>query len=88
MLRLKWPEPGTVAWCAPPDGTRWVQLRIIRIVLTIAHLDHVVENCSDENLQALCQRDHLLHDVDHHAQTRYRTRREGLAVADLFGEPA
>lgn len=86
LLRLEWPTPGEEWFCG--KGERIEKLRIIRIVLTIAHLDHVVENCGDDNLQALCQRCHLVHDVEHHAQTRYRTRREGLAVADLFGEPA
>jgi hypothetical protein len=59
--------------------------RLIEIVLTIAHLDHQPENCDDENLRALCQRCHLRYDQQHHAETAYRTRREGKAVADLFG---
>ncbi len=81
MTRLRWPELGTWSWCCL--GERWEKLRIIRIILTIAHLDHVVENCSDDNLRALCQRCHLAHDAKHHAQTRYRTRRQGLAM-DMF----
>lgn len=84
MLRLKWPAPGTVAWCALPDRSTWVKLRIIRIVLTIAHLNHVVEDCSDSNLRALCQRCHLAHDAKHHAETRYNTQRIGRASGDLF----
>lgn len=84
MLRLVWPKPGTVSVCAPPAGQPWERLRIIRIVLTIAHLNHLIEDCSDENLQALCQRCHLAHDAEHHARTRYQTRRVGLAAADLF----
>jgi hypothetical protein len=28
----------------------------VYVVLTIAHLDHTPENCSPENLRALCQR--------------------------------
>jgi len=39
-------------------------------VLTVAHLDHVPENCSDDNLRALCQRCHLRYDVDHHRKSR------------------
>lgn len=84
MLRLKWPLPGSVSWCAPPGRERWEKLRIIRIVLTVAHLDHQPENCEPSNLLALCQRCHLAHDADHHAQTRYRTRREGRASEDMF----
>lgn len=55
-----------------------------RVVLTVAHLDHTPEHCGDDNLKAMCQRCHLHYDRHHHAQTRYRTRRDGLATADLF----
>lgn len=44
--------------------------RIVRIVLTVAHLDHVVENMADENLAALCQRCHLNHDRKDHNLNR------------------
>lgn len=59
-------------------------IRIIEIVLTIAHLDHRPENCDPDNLRALCQRCHLAYDLPHHLQTAYATRREGRAIADLF----
>jgi hypothetical protein len=62
-------------------GNRWT-----RIVLTIAHLDHVPEHCDDDNLKALCQRCHLAYDAEHHAETARQTRRSRLAVGDLFGE--
>ena len=89
-LRLEWPKPGTWAYCGIPveiDGKkRYIgeQCRIIRIVLTIAHLDHTPENCSLDNLRALCQRCHLRYDQHHHQQTAYATRRAGRALADLF----
>jgi len=57
-----------------------------KVVLTIAHLDHVPENCSDENLKAWCQRCHLNYDAEHHAKNAAATRRNRLAVADLFPE--
>lgn len=59
-------------------------IKIIEIVLTIAHLDHMPENCAPENLKAGCQKCHLDYDKEHHLQTAYQTRREGKAVADLF----
>lgn len=59
-------------------------LRMTDVVLTIAHLDHVPENCSPENLRAWCQRCHLRYDAAHHAATAYKTRRSGRAMADLF----
>lgn len=37
-----------------------------KVVLTVAHLDHTPENCSDENLMAMCQRCHLRYDQHHH----------------------
>lgn len=54
------------------------------VVLTIAHLDHIPENCAPSNLKAMCQACHLHYDREHHAQTRRRTQREGKAVSDLF----
>jgi len=51
-----------------------------RVVLTIAHLDHVPENCDPKNLRALCQRCHLNYDKHHHQ----RTRKSRRAMGDLF----
>lgn len=45
-------------------------LKVIEIVLTVAHLDHIPEHCGDGNLQAMCQRCHLRYDVEHHRRTR------------------
>ena len=59
-------------------------LRMTDVVLTIAHLDHVPENCDPENLRAWCQRCHLRYDAAHHAETAQKTRRSGRAMADLF----
>lgn len=58
--------------------------RWINIVLTIAHLDHTPENCDDDNLRALCQRCHLKHDREHHAETAKATRRARLQTPELF----
>lgn len=81
--------------CAAIDfvkrGWEWVRPpfymaghRIIEIVCTVAHLDHVPEHCDDENLRFWCQKCHLSYDAVHHAQTAYRTRREGKAIADMW----
>lgn len=56
-----------------------------RVVLTVAHRDHVPEHCDDGNLAHWCQGCHLHYDRDHHAETRARTRRAGRASGDLFG---
>lgn len=59
-----------------------------RVVLTIAHLDHVPENVGTPgdrpNLKAWCQRCHLTYDAKHHAATARETRRQRQACADLF----
>jgi 5-methylcytosine-specific restriction endonuclease McrA len=48
-----------------------------RVVLTIAHLDHNPSNNGERgnrpNLAALCQRDHLRYDQEHHAAERAKT---------------
>lgn len=49
--------------------------KIIRIVLTIAHLDHNTRNNDLANLAALCQRCHLHHDRWQHAENAAATRR-------------
>jgi hypothetical protein len=50
------------------------------VVLTTAHLDHTPENCDPGNLRAMCQGCHLHYDLDHHAETRARTRAAALAA--------
>lgn len=40
-----------------------------KVVLTVAHMDHIPENCSDDNLKALCQRCHNRYDRQHRNST-------------------
>lgn len=54
------------------------------VILTTAHLDHIPEHCDDSNLKHMCQGCHLHYDREHHAETAYRTRREGKAESDMF----
>jgi len=60
------------------DAVRLDGIKTIRIVLTIAHLDHTPENCADENLQALCQRCHNRLDMP----SRVAGRKERKEIAD------
>ena len=58
--------------------------RVIRVVLNCAHLNHVAGDDRDENLEALCQWDHLHLDYPHHKETRCRRKdaqRPLLAIA-------
>lgn len=82
LYGLRWPKEGDEWWCGTPR--RW--LRIVRIVLTVAHLDHTPENCADENLASLCQRCHNVYDMPHRRAGMFERAREGAAVADLFDQ--
>lgn len=56
-----------------------------KVVLTIAHIhDPDPANCSEENLQALCQRCHNQHDAPMRAKNAADTRRRRKAAAELF----
>lgn len=80
LLHLAWPRPGEYAWC---EG--WAErLRIVRIILTVAHLDHQPENCADDNLRAWCQRCHNRYDAVERRKGIKQRRRQALAVADLL----
>lgn len=59
-------------------------LRMVDIVLTIAHLDHQPEHNDPSNLKALCQKCHLSYDAKHHAQTAATTRRDRANTLELF----
>jgi len=61
-------------------------LRIVRIVLTVAHLDHQPENCDRANLKALCQRCHNSYDMPHRRAGIEERARVGRALGDLFEE--
>ncbi len=49
--------------------------RMIKIVLTVAHIDRDPSNNADDNLASLCQRCHLRHDAQQHATNAAQTRR-------------
>ena len=55
-------------------GSEFLPLRSVRIVLTVAHLNHVAGDDRDENLKALCQWCHLHFDAEHHRETRSKRK--------------
>lgn len=57
-----------------------------KVILTVAHLTHEPECRDEDKVKAMCQGCHLHYDRTHHAETAYRTRRNGKAVGDLFDE--
>lgn len=65
-------------------GSEYDLDRVIKVILTIAHLDHQPENNDPSNLKAFCQLCHNRHDAEHRKQTRRRRCRERNAIGDLF----
>ncbi len=60
----------------------------MRIILTIAHLDHTPENNGEPgnrpNLRAWCQYHHLRYDAKHHAESSRKTRNAKKRQEVLF----
>lgn len=56
----------------------------VKVVLTVAHLDHQPENCARENLRALCQKCHNDYDAPVRRRGIAERRKAALAVADMF----
>lgn len=56
--------------------------KAIKIILTIAHLDHDITNNDPHNLKALCQKCHLGHDKEYHKHKRRLNK--SLKVKSLF----
>jgi len=71
--------------CQEQNGqpARWAKGKV---VLTVAHLNHLPHDCRPLNLKAMCQRCHLRYDRDHHAQTASHTRaeRRGQGTPELL----
>ena len=57
--------------------------KYIVIVLTIAHLDHNIENNDLNNLKALCQKCHLNYDKKHHMKNSRETRIKKMGLLKL-----
>jgi len=53
-----------------------------RVILTVAHLNHEIENCDDNNLKAMCQRCHNKMD----APMRRKGIKERLYAASASGD--
>ncbi len=82
-----WP---VISYCIRADRARWFcencgaangkphPVTGSKVVLTVAHLDHQPENCSLQNLMAMCQRCHNSYD----AAERRRNRRKRLELAN------
>jgi len=59
---------------SPLNGYGHEYTKAVRVVLTVAHLDHDTRNNHESNLMALCQLCHLRYDSQYHAQNAKATR--------------
>lgn len=71
-------QPG-LAGIAPPP-----MLRMTRVVLASAHLNHDPGDNRPRNLAALCQRCHMRHDAGEHRRRRWHNAFRVRAIGDLF----
>lgn len=60
-------------------------LRVTRVVLASAHLNHDPGDNRPRNLAALCQRCHMIHDASEHRRRRWLNAFRVRAIGDLFG---
>jgi len=69
---------GVVNYSYVNSKTREIQLQdedlSIRVVCTTAHLNHIPEDCRDENLKFLCQKCHNNYDSKHRVGTRRESK--------------
>ena len=70
---------GTTGQLLAGETDHWPPERKVRIVLTIAHLDHALTDHTDANLAALCQQCHLRYDKAVVAPKAAYTRKYGRA---------
>jgi len=66
------------------EDAREMGYKVIKIVLTIAHLDHDITNNDYNNLKALCQKCHLNYDKAHHSKNNRVTRNLKKGLQNLF----
>ena len=71
----------------PPPDTQGPPGFTTRVFLSTCHLDHDPYNNVPENLAALCQRCHILHDKAEHLRRRRLTYMARRALGDLFTGP-
>lgn len=55
-----------------------------RVILTVAHLNHQVEECGDDNLKAMCQRCHNKMDAPMRRAGIKKRARENAAIGELL----
>ena len=57
----------------------------VRVVLTVAHLNHTPEDCADENLRAWCQSCHNSYDAPMRRAGIAHRAKADMAIRDMIG---
>lgn len=90
----RWHDPLFKVWrdgrgrrVALPKEDDLATMRVTRVVLAAAHVDHDPSNNRFRNLRSLCQRCHMLHDRPYHLAQRRLTYLRRWACGDLFKGP-
>lgn len=71
-------------WACIDPSTGDPAQKAIKIVLTVAHLNHDIKDNRDENLAALCQCHHIRHDRDQHRTNSRETIARKRGLQNLF----
>lgn len=66
-------------WCGISNGTEFVGRggKLVKVILTVMHLNHTSGDDRDDNLKASCPSCHLIYDINHHHETRATRKDEG-----------
>lgn len=59
-------------------------VRVTRVYIACAHLNHDPTDNASRNLAALCQRCHMIHDAAEHRRRRWRNAYRRRALGDLL----
>lgn len=83
------PNKGKPDWELAPEGHQADAMaldgvKFVKIVLTIAHLNHDIKQNNLVNLKALCQRCHLNYDKVFHKSNRIKNRATKQKQTNLF----
>jgi len=65
-------------------GVSLLSDKIIKIILTVAHLDHDPRNNDHSNLKAMCQKCHNNYDKFHRKETRRKSKEVDSLEVKLF----
>lgn len=77
-------ETGALLAVRLVDDIKRAGWREVKVVLTVAHLDHQPENCDPANLRAWCQRCHNAYDAPMRRAGIAARARAHNAMGDLF----